>query len=110
MISLHVYLTPKAGNEQGLESAVRDKWMAAMAEQPGFLSGAMVKPYSDEELAKLEAAKPESAYEVVSFWQSERERAEWVARPVHDQVFSQVLDAAESVSYTLQTVEHSWNL
>ena len=110
MISLHVYLTPKNGNEKVLEASVRDKWMAAMAKQPGFLSGAMIKPYSDQELEKLSAAKPCSPYEVVSFWKSEKERLEWVARPIHDQVFSQVLDAAESVSYTLQTVEDSWNL
>ena len=110
MISLHVYLTPKAGKDQELESAVRDKWMAAMAEQPGFLRAATVKPLSDDELAKLEAIKPESTYEVVSLWRSESERQAWVARPIHDQVFSHVLEAAESVTYTVQTVDHSWNL
>ena len=110
MISLHVYLTPKNGQETALESAIRDKWMPAMAEQPGFVSAAVVEPFSDEKLAELEAVKPESAFECVAFWQSESERLAWVARPIHDQVFSQVVDASDSVTYTLQTVKESWGL
>ena len=109
MISLHVYLTPKEGNKKALESAIRDKWIAAMAEQPGFASAAMVTPFPDEEFTKLEAFKPQT-YEVVSFWRSESERKAWVARPVHDQVWSQVESAADSITYALQTVVHSWNL
>ena len=110
MISLHAYLTPKEGNEEALESAIRDKWIAAMAEQPGFSSAVMLTPFPDEELMKLNALKPRSTYEVVSFWRSESDRKAWVARPIHDQVFSQVEDAADSITFTLQTVEHSWNL
>ena len=110
MISLHVYLTPKIGQEKALESAIRDKWMPAMAEQPGFVSAAVVEPFSEAELAKLEAAKPESAYECVAFWQSESKRLAWVGRPIHDQVFSQVLNASDGVSYTVQTVKESWSL
>ena len=110
MISLHVYLTPKESNEKGLESAIRDKWIAAMAEQPGFVSAAMFTPFPDKGLATLEALKPHITYEVVSFWRSERERQAWVARPIHDEVFSQVEDEADSITYALQTVEHSWNL
>ena len=74
MISLNVYLTPNAGKAEELESAIRDRWVKAMVEQPGFLSAAMVKPYSDDELAALEATKPQSAYEVVSYWNTEAER------------------------------------
>ena len=55
MISLHAYLTPKEGNEEALESAIRDKWIAAMAEQPGFSSAVMLTPFPDEELTKLNA-------------------------------------------------------
>ena len=110
MISLMVYLNPKAGRERDLESAVRDKWLAAMSEQPGFVSAAVFTPYSDEALAKVDAVKPQSAYEVIALWRTEGERQAWVARPMHDEVFSQVLDASESVTYTLQTVEHSLNL
>ena len=110
MISLHVYLTPKTGREADLESAVRDGWLKAMAEQPGFLSAALLKPYSDDELAELEAGKPQSAYEAVAFWSSEAARLAWVARPVHDEVFAPVIEAAGKLTHTLQTVERSWNL
>ena len=88
MISLHVYLTPKPGKERELESAIRDGWLQAMSDQPGFLSAALVTPYSDDELAELHATKPRSVYEAVSFWRSEPERREWAARPIHDEVFA----------------------
>ena len=110
MISLHVYLTPKPGRDKELESAIRDKWLTAMAEQPGFLSAALVKPFPDDELAKLGAVKPQSAYEAVSFWRSEKERLAWVDRPIHDEVSAYVTEASETYSYSMQTVEHSWNL
>ena len=110
MISLHVYLMPKAGKERELDSAVRDEWLAAMSEQPGFLSAAVLRPFSDGELDSLGALIPGHAIEAISFWRSEGERLEWVARPIHDQVFASVIEASDSVTYTLQTVERSWNL
>lgn len=110
MISLNVYLTPKAGKAGELESAVREGWLGTMAAQPGFLSAALLKPFGDDELAKLQAVKPTGAFELVAFWRSEEERAAWVARPIHDEVFGPVIAASESVSYTVQTVERSWNL
>ena len=110
MIALSVYLTPKTGKAEELESAIRDRWVKAMSEQPGFLRAATLEPFPDDELAKLEAVKPDSAYEVVSFWRSEEERAAWVARPIHDEVFRFVMDAAESLTYTLQTVEQDWSM
>ena len=110
MISLHVYLTPAAGKEAELDSAISDAWMTAMAKQPGFISGAVLKPFSDDDLAALQASVPEHAIEVVSFWTSEEERLTWVARPIHDEVFEKVLAAAEGVSHTLQTAPDSWNL
>jgi heme-degrading monooxygenase HmoA len=110
MISLHVYLTPKAGRERELDAAVRDEWLAAMSEQPGFLSAAVAKPFSDEELDGLGALKPGHALEAISFWRSEGDRLAWVARPIHDQVFAKVIEASESVTYTLQTVEQGWGL
>ena len=110
MISLHVYLTPAAGKAAELDSAISDKWLTAMAEQPGFISGAVLKPFAEEDLAELQATVPEHYVEVVSFWQSEEKRLAWVARPIHDEVFNQVLTAAEGVSHTLQTVDNSWNL
>ena len=110
MISLHVYITPKVGRATELNKAVHDGWFAAMAEQPGFLSAAVLAPYSDDELAALGASKPGSAMEAVAFWDTEAQRAAWAERPIHDRVFNPVIDAAESLSYTLQTVEHSRNI
>ena len=81
MISLHVYMTPKANKEGELEAGIRDKWMAAMSEQRGFLRAALLKPFPDEELDKLQAAKPASTFETVAFWRTEEERLAWVARP-----------------------------
>ena len=37
-------------------------------------------------------------------------RQEWVARPIHDKVFNPLLDLTDKVGYTLQTIEHNWNL
>ena len=110
MISLHVYMTPKAGKDGELEEGIRDKWMAAMSEQPGFLRAALLKPFSDDELDKLRAARPQSTFETVAFWRTEEERLAWVARPIHDQVFNPLLELVDDVSYTLQTVQHDWDL
>jgi heme-degrading monooxygenase HmoA len=84
--------------------------MAAMTDQPGFISAAVLKPFAEGELAKLEATVPRHHVEVVAFWRSEEERLAWVARPIHDEVFNQVTAAADSVTYTLQTAKESWNL
>ena len=103
-------MNAKAGRELELEAQIKDRWLTAMAEQPGFISAAILTPFSDDALAKLEAAEPDKKLEVVSFWRSEEERLEWVARPIHDEVFLPLLDMAEDVSFTLQTVMADWNL
>lgn len=110
MISLHVYMTPKANKQIELETGIKDKWIAAMSKQPGFLKAVLLKPFPDNILNELNASKPISACEIVSFWESEAKRQEWVARPIHDQVFNPLLDLTDKVSYTLQTIEHNWNL
>ncbi|NQW18663.1 MAG: antibiotic biosynthesis monooxygenase [Chloroflexi bacterium] len=110
MISLHVYLNPKDGKTADLESAIRDRWIAAMATQPGFISAAVLTPFSDEALGALGAIKPKTAYEVVSFWKSEELRLEWVARPIHDEVFAPLLELAAEVSFTLNDVPDEWNI
>mgnify|MGYP001312576628 CR=1 FL=1 len=110
MISLHVYLTPEPGKIAELEDAVVNRWMKAMVEQPGFISAAMLKPFDEQHLAKLEAAVPEHYLEVVAFWKSEEERLAWVARPIHDKVFEYVLSVTSQISHTLKTGEQSWNI
>jgi hypothetical protein len=108
MISLNVYLTPKAGRAAELERAIVDSWIAAMARQPGFLWAAMNTAYADAELAALAAAKPAHAYEVVAYWNSEKERAEWVARDIHQEVWPKVAAQAERISYTLFNCDRTW--
>ena len=110
MISLHVYLTAKTGRDSEIECAIRDKWLSSMSEQPGFISAAVVKPLPSKQLAELGAVNPQWDYETICFWKSEKERLEWVSRPIHDQVFGHVLKEAENVTYTVQTVELNWNL
>ncbi len=110
MITLHVYLTPKPGMEEALDAAVCEDWLPAMAEQPGFISAASVRPFLDSDLEALGALRPDAEVEAISFWESEQARLEWVARPIHDEVFARVVDAADNVSYTLQNVNKSWNV
>jgi heme-degrading monooxygenase HmoA len=110
MISLHVSLNAKPGKIGDLESAVKDSWLKAMATQPGFISAAVLTPFSDDALDALGASKRATVYEVVSFWKSEELRLEWVARPIHDQVFMPLLDLADDVSFTLNDVAEQWNL
>jgi heme-degrading monooxygenase HmoA len=110
MIALSVYLSPKAGAADELDRVVRDVWMKAMAEQPGFLRGAVVKPFDDEALAALEATRPAYTCEVVSYWESEASRVAWTQRDIHQEVWPQVLEQAASVSYCLFNVTGNWNL
>jgi heme-degrading monooxygenase HmoA len=110
VITLHVYLNPKPGRRAELESRIRDRWIAAMSEQPGFISAAVLTPFPDAALDALSATRPGYEFEVVSLWRSEKERLEWVARPIHDEVFVPVTEAAADLSFTLKNVSHSWNL
>lgn len=105
MITLHVYMNPKPGKESELETGIVDKWLVAMAEQPGFVGAAVLRPMPEEHLNELGARKPESAFEVLSFWRSEEERLAWVARPIHNEVFLPLLDLAE-VSFTVKDAAH----
>ena len=108
MISLHVYLTPLTGKISDLKVAVTETWLPAMTKQPGFINAYLLQPFSDIELKKNDANIPDHDLEVVAFWRSEKERLEWVARPIHDQVFNQVLSSTKKVTYTLKTVKNNW--
>ncbi len=110
MITLHVYLNPKPGKDGELVSATLERWLPAMADQPGFISCALVRPLPESELSAMNAGSPPASFEVVALWRSEQERKDWVARPIHDEVFSSVIDAAESVSWTVQSVERAWGV
>ena len=101
MITLHVYLTPKTGRSDALSAAINDPWISTMAEQPGFVQAAMLTPFNDDSSEDIE---------VVSYWESEELRLEWVARPVHDEVFAAIMENAETVSPTVKTVSSKWNV
>ena len=101
MITLHVYLTPKSGQAEALQTAIQDPWISAMSEQPGFVQAAMLTPFDDADSNDIE---------VVSYWESEKLRLEWVARPIHDEVFASIMELAESVSPTVKTVTTTWNV
>ena len=110
MISLNVYLTAKDGQGATLETAIKDIWIAAMVKQPGFLRATLNTPFSDDELAVLEANKPSYAYEMVSTWNTEQERLDWVARDIHQEVWPQVIEHCTDVSYTLFNCDTTWNM
>ena len=109
MIALHMFFKPKADKDEELESAIRDKWIAAMAQQPGFIRAIMLLPYSDEQLEEIGLARPEHTFEVISFWESEEQRSAWATRPIHNEVMSYVNAAAESKASSLRVVSHTWN-
>ncbi len=101
MITLHVYLTPKSGQSEALQAAIREPWISTMSEQPGFVQAAMLTPFEAEGSEDIE---------VVSYWESEELRLEWVARPIHDQVFASIMELAETISPTVKTVSQTWNV
>ena len=110
MISLSVYLTAKEGREAALETAIKEVWIAAMTQQPGFLRATLNTPFSDEDLAALEANKPPFAYEMVSYWRTEQERVDWVTRDIHQEVWPHVIAHCADVSYTLFDCNTTWSM
>ena len=101
MITLHVFLIPKTGQAAALQAAIQDTWISAMSDQPGFVQAAMLTPFGDADSEDIE---------IVSYWESEQLRLEWVARPIHDQVFAAIMELAESVSSNVKTVGQTWNI
>ncbi len=101
MITLHVYLTPKSGKAEALRAAINDPWISTMSEQPGFVQAAMLTPHGDDASEDIE---------VVSYWESEELRLEWVARPIHDEVFASITENAETIEPTVKTVSSTWNV
>ena len=101
MITLHVYLTPKAGEAEALQAAINDPWISTMSQQPGFVQAAMLTPFDDDSSEDIE---------VVSYWKSEELRLEWVAKPIHDEVFAGIMELAESVSPSVKTVSNTWGV
>ncbi|MEE8046801.1 MAG: antibiotic biosynthesis monooxygenase [Dehalococcoidia bacterium] len=101
MITLHVYLTPKAGEAETLQAAINNPWISTMSQQPGFVQAAMLTPFDDDSSEDIE---------VVSYWESEELRLEWVARPIHDEVFAGIMELAESVSPSVKTVSNTWGV
>ena len=72
-----------------------------MSKQSGFVQAAMLTQFDDESSEDIE---------VISYWESEELRLEWVARPIHDEVFASIMDLAETISPTVKTVSNTWNI
>ena len=72
-----------------------------MAKQPGFVQAAMLTQFDDESSEDIE---------VISYWESEALRLEWVARPIHDEVFASIMDLAETISPTVKTISNTWSI
>ena len=110
MISLDVYFSAKQGGEAELERIVVDVWMEAMKQQPGFLRAALLTPFPQEELDAMGAVRPPFSHEVISFWESEELRQEWVACDIHQKVWPQVEAAADMIVYTVSNCDETWNV
>ncbi len=111
MITLNMRLTAKPGGEAELASAIRDRWMKAMAQQPGFIRGVMLKPYEGETAAKVGLPEQDFTFEVVSFWESEEQRAAWAGSAIHAEVIAYVNDAIlpeTGKKAVMFTVEDHW--
>lgn len=108
MIALDVYFNAKDGNDAALEKVIVDVWMEAMQQQPGFISATMMTPFPQDQLEAMGAVRPPFSHEVISFWESEALRQEWVARDIHQEVWPQVEAAAEVVVYTVSNCDQSW--
>ena len=111
MITLNMRLTAMPGCEAELTSAIRDKWMKTMARQPGFIRGVMLKPYEGDAAAKVGLPEQEFTFEVVSFWESEEQRAAWAASDIHAEVITYVNDAIMPETgkrAVMFTIEEHW--
>ena len=111
MITLNMRLTAKPGREAELSSAIRDRWMEAMAWQPGFIRGVMLKPYEGELAAGIGLPEQDFTFEVVSFWESEEQRAAWAASDIHAEVIAYVNDAIlpeTGKQAVMFTIEEHW--
>ena len=110
MISLDVYFSAKDGNNAEIERIIVEVWMQAMEQQPGFLRAALLTFFPQEELDAMGAVRPPFSHEVISFWESEELRQEWVACDIHQQVWPQVEAAAEFYVYTVSNCDQTWNV
>ena len=104
MIALHVTLTAKAGKKAELETAISEKWLPTMAEQPGFLRSALLKPVYEEEFARICGTTAEHEFEVVAFWESTKHVLSWAKSEVHDDAFAPVLKAGDTFVSALGSV------
>jgi heme-degrading monooxygenase HmoA len=111
MITLNMRLTANPGREAELSSAIRDRWMKAMSRQPGFIRGVMLKPYEGEIAAQIGLPEQDFTFEVVSFWESEEQRATWAASDIHAEVIAYVNDALlpeTGKNAAMFTIEEQW--
>ena len=89
MISLHIDLQVKPGAGAELEKTFREVFRPAISIQPGFSAVALLQSTSDA-----------AGYRLVIEFQAEELRLNWVATPLHQQVWPQI--ETHCVSYVVK--------
>lgn len=100
MIRLVVNLRVPESAADDLERYYVDTYAPMLAQQPGFVSAALGKIYSDESLQEIDAERPESNYQLSLDFQTEESRRAWVSDPRHDPAWGHVVQLAEQVRHT----------
>ena len=108
MITLHVNLTAKEGRRDELEVAIREKWLPAMSEQPGFIRCAMLTPTSNDEFAEAGGTELQHDFDAVAFWETVEDLLTWAKSEVHAEATSPMVEAAANITSTTQDVVRSW--
>ena len=108
MIVLQIQLSPEPEREDELEEAVRQRFLPAMARQPGFVQAFLTGPCSDEVLVAVGAQKPSFKFQVTALWNSEEERKDWVARDIHQEVWGEVSGLCSRANALLLDVVQNW--
>ncbi len=110
MIAMNCYLTAKPGKAEQLDSLIRDRWIKAMSEYPGFMKASFNKPYPVKKLDELQALKPSHYCEVVFYWRTERERLLWAKTNDCLDAWNAVEAVCDNVKYTLSDVIQRWSM
>ena len=93
MIELHIYLEAKTEKDKMLEDIFKGKFLPAVSSMEGFISASMIK----SESALYE-------YTIRLSFESEDLRLNWVASKEHQEVFPQIVNSCQTVSWNIFSV------
>jgi antibiotic biosynthesis monooxygenase (ABM) superfamily enzyme len=83
--------------EKEMLAIFHNKFHAAAAQQPGFISANMLKLRS----ALQGAAPPNANYRFVLHFQTEEQRQAWIATPIHRRLWPTIEQTLVSKQYTV---------